>query len=235
MIVLSTSIDCPTTQLDTYPLHMGTTLSCGATGKMVGASGNSGKLWSTEVPGANKYQYEFAFLSENYLRTISPPTGQYALMLGNWVTNPLLCGTFEYDVRVRASFDGGATWCPWGPVCTVEITNNPPNNCSGFGGFTGGGGLNSLEEPETEVLMWPNPVRDGHVQLQLNALSTDATEVTIDIFDLFGKRVMARTIATEGAEELTTVLEVETSMAKGLYMVNITIGDKLHVPRLVIE
>ncbi len=235
MMVLSTPIACPTTQLDNNPLHVGTTLSCGATGKMVGASGNSGKLWPNLVPGANKYQYEFAFLSENYLRTISPPTGQYALMLGNWVTNPLLCGTFEYDVRVRASFDGGATWCPWGPVCTVEITNNPPNNCSGFGGFTGGGGLNSLEEPETEVLMWPNPVRDGHVQLQLNALSTDATEVTIDIFDLFGKRVMARTIATEGAEELTTVLEVETSMAKGLYMVNITIGDKLHVQRLVIE
>ncbi|MBK6776171.1 MAG: hypothetical protein IPG74_10150 [Flavobacteriales bacterium] len=116
VMVLSAPLACPTTQLDNNALHAGTTLSCNVTGKTVGASGYPGKLYPNIVAGANKYQYEFVYAPELYTRTIATATGSYALTLNNWVSNPLLCGTVTYEVRVRVSFDGGANWCPWGPV-----------------------------------------------------------------------------------------------------------------------
>ena len=228
-----TPITCPTTQLDNNPLHAATTLSCGVTGKMVNVGGNAGKLFPNIVPGANKYQYEFSLISESYLRTIATPTGSYALTLANWITNPLICGTFTYDVRVRASFDGGANYCPYGPVCTVGITNNPPNYCTAP--FQGGGGsLNSIVADDAGMNLWPNPVRSGNVTLELNGLSIDVMTATVDMYDMFGKKVSTNTLATDGAEALTTVLNLK-DLATGMYTVNVTSGTQTFTNRLVVE
>src|SRR4030095_15606751 len=99
---------CPTTQLDNNPLHMGTTYSCGATGKVVHASGYTGKIYALPVlsqPGnvpACKYKFTLTVPAEGYVRVLV--INSYALTLGPWITNPLLCGTFTYDVTVQASF-----------------------------------------------------------------------------------------------------------------------------------
>jgi hypothetical protein len=231
--VLSAPPACPTTKLDDNPLHAGTTLSCGVTGKVVGASGNTGKLFPNIVAGANKYQYEFVQVGESYVRTIATPNGQYALTLANWVTNPLLCGTFTYDVRVRVSFDGGANWCPYGAVCTVEITNNPPNNCTAP--FQGGGGsLNSSVAETSGMSMWPNPTGDGRVTIELNGLSAEAMTANIEVFDLFGKRVASEAISTDGATEMNKVMTLD-NLATGMYMVHVTSGNKQFTDRLVIK
>jgi hypothetical protein len=78
-------------------------------------------------------------------------------------------------------------------------------------------------------------VRDGRVQLDLTGLSTDVLHVSIDVVDMFGKRVMARTIATDGAEQVNTVLDLDAGLATGLYLVNITAGERSFIERLVIE
>lgn len=231
--VLSAPPACPTTKLDDNPLHAATTLSCGVTGKVVGASGNAGKLFPNIVAGANKYQYEFTYAAEGYSRTIATPNGQYALTLANWVTNPLLCGTFTYDVRVRVSFDGGANWCPYGPVCTVGITNNPPNNCTPAGAFQGGG-LNTTIATEEGMNMYPNPTGDGRVTIELNGLSAEAMTANIEVFDLFGKRVASEAISTDGATELNKVMTLD-NLATGMYMVHVTSGNKQFTDRLVIK
>ncbi|MEO8068718.1 MAG: GEVED domain-containing protein [Flavobacteriales bacterium] len=230
--VLCTPQTCPTTKLDDNPLHAGTTLSCNVTGKVVGASGNAGKLFPNIVSGANKYQYEFVLLSEGYTRTIATPTGSYALTLANWATSPLICGTFIYDVRVRVSFDGGMNYCPYGPVCTVGITNNPPNNCTAP--FQGGGGQNSMLVDEDGMTLWPNPVRNGNVTLNLNGLNSDVMTASVDIFDMFGKKVMTTTLATDGAAQVNTVLELK-DLATGMYTVNVISGSQSFTNRLVIE
>ena len=229
MKVLSVPIACPTTQLDNNPLHIGTTYSCGVTGKVVGASGNAGKIWATPLVGANRYRFEFAYPAESYTRTITITT--YVLQLNAWVTSPLICGTNEYNVRVQASFDGGASFCAYGAVCTVEITNDPPHPCTTFMG--GGNQQNSVIADAAGFSLFPNPARDGRVTLELTGV--EAAQVSIDVYDLFGRKVMDRSIATNGAAELTTVLALPSGMATGVYLVNVTAGEVRYTERLMVE
>ncbi|MBK7555943.1 MAG: lamin tail domain-containing protein [Flavobacteriales bacterium] len=231
MKVLSVPIACPTAELDNNPLHIGTTYSCGVTGKAVGASGNAGKLWAEPLLGANRYRFEFSYPAESYTRTIVVNT--YVLQLNAWLTNPLICGTVEYNVRVQASFDGGATYCPYGTPCTVEITNDAPNPCTG-GSFTGGT-LNAAPVSTTGFSLYPNPALDGRVTLELMALSTEVDEVSIDMFDLFGRKVMAQVIPTGGADQLSTVLVLPADLATGVYMVTVAAGTTTYTERLVVE
>lgn len=227
MKVLGTPNTCPTTKLDDNPLHIGTTYSCGVTGLVVGPNT---KLWAFPVAGANKYQFEFAYPAEGFTRHIA--SNNYVVTVGPWITSPLICGTLDYQIRVRASFDNGATWCAWGDVCTVEITNNAPNPCTSFGAFNS---LNAMEVSSTNATLWPNPVRDGRVQLELNGLATDVMSVQINVVDLFGKQVMAQNIATDGAEQVNTMLDLDANLAKGLYLVHITAGEDYYTERLVVE
>lgn len=232
MRVLSTPIACPTTQLDNNPLHIGTTYSCGVTGKVVGASGNAGKIWAEPLAGANRYRFEFSYPAESYTRTITLNT--YVLQLNAWQTNPLLCGTVEYDVRVQASFDGGATFCPYGTACTVEITNDAPNPCTGAPSFAAGN-LNLAPSAENRLTVFPNPVVNGRVTMQMAQLPTTVESVQFDLVDLFGKQVLAQRIATGGAEEISAVIELPANLATGVYLVTVTAGDTRYVERLVVE
>ena len=83
--------------------------------------------------------------------------------------------------------------------------------------------------------LFPNPTRNGRVTLELSGLSTEVTGVSIDVFDLFGRKLMARTIATDGADELSTVLALPAEMATGVYLVNVTAGDLRYTERLMVE
>lgn len=230
--VLSTPIACPTAQLDNNPLHIGSTYSCGVTGKVVGASGNAGKIWAEPLAGANRYRFEFSYPAESYTRTITLNT--YVLQLNAWQTNPLLCGTVEYNVRVQASFDGGATYCPYGAACTVEITNDAPNPCTGAPAFSAGS-LNITTADAGHLTMYPNPVVGGRITVQLAQLPETIASVQFDVVDLFGKQVQTQTIATGGAEEISSVIELPSGIATGVYLVTVTAGDARYVERLVVE
>jgi hypothetical protein len=233
---------CPTTQLDPNP---GTNLSCGATGKLVNGSGNSGRIWAlpvTRVVGgqtqvADRYQFELSIPAEGYLRNIQ--ISSYTLLLGVWSTNPLLCGTYTYNVRVRASFDGGSTWCPWGASCTVGITNNQPAPfCTAPGGNLWGGGGERVflaDEPAGAVMsMWPNPNRGDQLFITIDQLNADVTTATVDIFDLVGRKVTSRTIPVNGAT-LNTVIGLEQGFGSGMYLVNVNAGGQTFTQRLVIQ
>jgi hypothetical protein len=58
--------------------------------------------------------------------------------------------------------------------------------------------------------------------------------VSVDIYDLSGARVTARTIAVAGGN-VNTVLDLNGELAAGMYLVNITAGDKSYTERLVIQ
>ncbi len=220
--------NCTTTQL--VDNTQSNQHSCGVTGKVVN---NIDKIYANVVAGANKYQFRFENTAEGYARSIASTTN--ALTLNKWTTAPLLCGTFTYDVTVRVSFDGGASYCPYGAVCTVGITNNAPNPCTAP--FQGGGGnLNSMVDgtSASDLAIWPNPTRDGRVTIELEAIAPGTQEVTFTVFDLFGKQVMASTIGIEGAEQLNTVMQLP-AVSAGLYTVQVTVGAEILTRRLVVE
>jgi hypothetical protein len=209
--------------------------SCGVSGKVVGASGQAGKLYAKVVYSggnpATNYRFKFSEIGEGYLRTIT--TNNAALLLGLWSTNPLLCGTYTYDVQVAASFDGGTTFCPYGAVCSVGITNNAPNPCTTSGNFAGGGDRSTLQS-EPVFSMYPNPNNGDQLFISMSELGVELSTVSMDLFDIFGKKVMSRTFAVQDGT-MNTLIDLDDNMASGLYLVNITAGGVARTERLVIQ
>jgi hypothetical protein len=202
-------------------------------GKVVGAGGNTGKIFADVVTSggnpATHYRFQFAVPGEGYLRNAVSTNA--ACQLAVWQTSPLLCGTYTYEVRVQASFDGGTSYCPLGPVCNVTITNNQPVYCTPTGGamqqqadtrsdnFDGG-----------DFAMYPNPNRGDQLFVNMSGFDATVGIVTVEMYDGFGKRVMTAALPVQDGF-LNTALD----LAAGLYMVNVTAGNSTRTERLVIQ
>jgi hypothetical protein len=207
---------CGTTQLTTLGQPSNPAASCGATGVVI----NGGLLYADVINGANRYQFEFT--RPGYSRLIA--VNSRTLTLSNWANKPLLCG-LSYTVRVRASFDNGATWCAYGSACTITTESCPA--------IAGGDHRDLITVDGSDLTVWPNPNRGESLRLSIEDLGATYTTANVDITDLFGKRVMAQTIAVQG-NTLNTVLEL-TDMAAGMYMVNVTVGEKTYMKRLMVQ
>jgi hypothetical protein len=108
-----------------------------------------------------------------------------------------------------------------GATCSVTILN-PPAQFGRMGAEEAGPGTISL---------YPNPARDGRVQVLIDGLTTAEQAIDIEVFDLFGQRVMARQYRNSG-DVFNTVLDLDASMAKGVYLVNITVDGQVTTKRL---
>lgn len=213
-IKIDPAVECQTTQLTTVG---NPSVSCGAT--QVPLPG--GVLHANLVNGANIYQWEFS--APGYLRKITSPTR--SLTLTNWVTMPLSCGT-TYNVRVRASFNGGASYCAFGPSCTITT-----QACARPDGAT-----SRMDEVSdgSEFSIWPNPNRGDLLNVRVDRFDVPVEQVMVDVMDMFGKRVMARAIAVDNGP-LNTVLELDADLASGVYLVHVTAGEQTFVKRLVVQ
>ena len=146
------------------------------------------------------------------------------LTLANYATKPLQCG-LTYTVRVRVSFDGGATWCAWGNTCTISTEACPP--------VAGGGQRDLVATSGGDLTVWPNPNRGEQLFVAIDDLGGSYEHVSLDITDMFGKRVVASTIPVQGTN-LNTVMDLN-DLASGMYLVTVTTGDRAFVQRLVIQ
>ncbi|HRD52979.1 MAG TPA: T9SS type A sorting domain-containing protein, partial [Flavobacteriales bacterium] len=174
---------------------------------------------------ANRYQFRFRLPAENVTIVKTSATGQY------WTnTLGLTCGK-TYEVDVRVSFDNGATWChssdPYGDVCQLTTL------CSGAMALESGN-ANEAGQSERSVGLYPNPNRGDQLFVSMSRLKEGVETVSIDIYDGFGKRVATRTIAAQDGF-LSTVLDLDGTLANGMYMVSITAGSTIHNERLVIQ
>ncbi len=195
----------------------GTTFSCGVTK----AFGGSDKVYAVPVPYATQYRFNFANPGEGYNRTIL--RSSYVCLL-SWVTLPLVNGS-TYNVRVEAYVSGVWTgFC--GATCQVTIINPPVN------------GANNGRAPETvvesDVQLWPNPVRDGRVNLLISELTDATQQISVDVYDMFGKRVLSQQFEN-GGEVFNTVLDLNNGVAAGVYNVSITINGRVYTQRLSVQ
>jgi secreted PhoX family phosphatase len=172
---------------------------------------------------ANRYQFRFRIASESVTIVKTSASNQY------WVnTIGLACGK-TYDVDVRASFDNGASWCatgdPYGTVCTLTTT---ACSSSMTQETTGGTAV------EARISMYPNPNRGDQVFLSIGSIEEGVETVSVDIFDAFGKRVSARTIAAQDGF-VNSVVELNGELSAGFYLVNVTAGSASWSERLVVQ
>ncbi|MBK6831008.1 MAG: T9SS type A sorting domain-containing protein [Flavobacteriales bacterium] len=228
--------ECPLTQLMDVPGNV--QLSCGAT-RAIGTGGANlvharpvnRYLGGVSTP-ANKYQFRFRIEAEFVDFTKTSATGQY------WVNTVGLAPCKQYDVEVRASFDNGVTWCNtyaaanpyaplWGRTCVFNTA------CAVGGGNQNLAATGSAGSPG-QLSLYPNPNNGEQLFLSIDLVKEGVEKVNVDIFDSFGKRVNASTIAVnEGF--VNTTLDLNGSLAAGMYIVNITAGDDTYTERLVIQ
>jgi hypothetical protein len=222
---------CPQTQLMNIPGNQ--YFSCG----VIRQWGQSNSIIAARpVTGANRYQFRFRLPAEGFEVVITRTT--YTLPL-NWnaATGLPLQDGKTYDVDVRVSKNGGATWCstsdPWGPVCQLTMDNTP----------AGSGNQNFGSEPVTaslpgrqagEAKLFPNPNRGDVLNFSLSTIEDGVNSVSVDIYDLTGKRISTRAIAVSGGN-VNTVLDLNGELATGLYLVNIIAGDTVYTERLMIQ
>jgi subtilisin-like proprotein convertase family protein len=185
------------------------------------------RIHARPVSGANLYQWRFRIPAENV--EIIRTSTSYFLNL-NWgplVADPLQNGK-TYEVDVRASRDGGITWCglggdPWGDVCLLTI-GTPPMQ---------GGGQNLALAGNELLNLWPNPNNGDELWISLSEVAQGVETIAVDIHDLFGKRVSAQVLATQG-DHVYTVMTLPADMASGVYTVSILAGEQRFTQRLVI-
>jgi hypothetical protein len=219
MVINPVLAACPQTQLMNIPGN--TYFSCGVT-RTFGPSNSI--IAARPVSGGNRYQFRFRRPGFETVRTST----SYLLPL-NW-TGDILQAGFTYDVEVRVSKNGGVTYCTdaavWGPVCSVTIAAPAAQN--------GNQNFASEASAAAELRMFPNPNRGDLLNVSLSAVEEGVNTVSVDIFDLFGKRVSARTIAVNDGM-INTVLDLNGEFAAGMYLVNITAGETVYTERLVIQ
>ncbi|MCC6542064.1 MAG: T9SS type A sorting domain-containing protein [Flavobacteriales bacterium] len=237
---------CPRISLQDDPANV-SDFSCGVNREFGGASRPANRIHAKPpqpvpvVPSANvRYQFRFRIAGEGVCIVRPPQTS--ARMVLNWTTGEQLVCSKTYEVDVRVSLDGGATWCfgpgatdqasacadteDWGKVCLVTIT------CDNLE-VDGGGNSMSLQG-DGDFTMYPNPNNGDQLFVSLSRVQDGVQTVSVDIFDLTGKRVSTRIIAVQDGSVKVSV-DLNRELAGGLYMVNITAGDKTYTERLVIQ
>lgn len=81
--------------------------------------------------------------------------------------------------------------------------------------------------------LYPNPNQGDQLFVNISGVET-ADIANVDIYDLTGKRVVARTIAVQDGM-VNTSLDLQGSLSSGVYVVHINAGAMSHTERLVIQ
>ena len=204
---------CPLTKLIDIPGHV--YYSCGTTrtrSQFVTAKG---------VSGANRYEFEFVNTADGYSHTIQ--SANYHRYL-NWISPALVPG-HTYQVRVHASRDNGATWCPWGGLCTVMIA---PALAP-----TGGQSSLAFQDPERTLTLWPNPSSGQEVELKIDGIDASTTTSNITVFDATGKQVFQQRYGVQAPMWRSTVT-FPNVLPTGNYFLRATSGDRTLNERFVV-
>jgi hypothetical protein len=216
---------CPLTNLMDIPGNQ--FFSCGATRQW----GTGNFVHARPVSGANRYQFRFRIAAEGFEVVRTATT--YFVQL-NWTAAqgaPLQNGK-TYDVDVRISRDGGLTWCtsndPWGNVCQLTIGAPQVNAMTTMVDDHRGAQFAG------ELLLFPNPNQGDVLNFSLSNVEQGVNTMSVDIYDLTGKRMSARTLAVAG-NSVNTTIDLAGELAAGMYLVNITAGTTTFTERLVIQ
>ncbi|MFZ1616246.1 MAG: T9SS type A sorting domain-containing protein, partial [Flavobacteriales bacterium] len=72
---------------------------------------------------------------------------------------------------------------------------------------------------------------DGRVNLAMNGLVDADQRIGLELYDMFGKKVLAREYGNSGSS-FSTVLELPSEVSSGVYLVNLTVNGVTTVQRL---
>ncbi len=179
---------------------------------------NNSFIYALPVTGATEYQFRVYNTNEGYDETFIRSTYILQLKWNIGVAPPLANGsTYNVTVNVKVGtlYSG---FC--GNVCTITI-NNPARPDP------------SMTQTAGTATMWPNPLHDGQVNLSIDGIRDADQQITVNVQDVYGKQVFTKEFGNSG-ERFTTILDLPSNIASGVYMVNITVNGQKTVQRLSI-
>lgn len=209
---------CPVVELidnPSSPSH-----SCGLTGVLLNGSRF---LYATFIPTAHKYKFQFE--RPGYLRNIT--SNSSSLLLTVWGNYPLEYGNKSYQVRASTSYDNGATWCPFGPACTITTAAFPPGTEQRMEAF-------SPAPAEAEATVWPNPCHASPISFDVRGLPAGTDQLHVELTDLHG-RTLLQTNSTISDGRATGRIETAPLWSKGIHLLHFTAGTVRRTERIVIE
>lgn len=169
------------------------------------------------VPGATSYQFWFFDPHGGLQKKVTKPGNVFTVPTGfNLPNNRWM------NVRVRALVSG--TWTEYGPACVVLLTDPP-----GMALASSPGTADNLLPAETRL--WPNPVENGLLNVDITGLQGADQHIQVDIQDIYGKQVQTATFENSG-ERFSTVLTLPDGMANGMYLVYLRINGESSVHQL---
>jgi len=84
-----------------------------------------------------------------------------------------------------------------------------------------------------ELLVYPNPTNGDQLRINLSGADPELITATLDLTDLFGKRVMTATLPLREGE-VNMELSLNRDLSVGLYFLTITAGEQVFNERLTI-
>lgn len=211
---------CPVVQLvnnPSSPLH-----SCGLTNVLLNGSTF---LHATLIPTAHKYKFRFA--APNYVRNIT--SNSSSILLQIWGTAPLQYGNKVYQVQATTSYDNGATWCPFGPACTITTAASAPGMLPRSADADGG----TAQVPDTELRAWPNPLSGSDLQVNVSGWTEGPEAADVMLMDAMGRTVWTGRIpVAEGRSQASLPLQ---HVPSGQYALVLRAGGQRLTERVVIE
>ena len=178
---------------------------------------NNSFIYAKPVVGGTEYQFRIYNTGEGYDETFTRST--YILQL-KWNSNvaPPLVNGYTYLVEINVKVNGVWSGFCTANVCSITISN-PGNRMT--------------EVAMGEATLWPNPVRDGQVNLNIEGITAADQHITVDVTDIYGQHVYGQEFGNSG-DRFNTVLSLPGDIATGMYLVNITINGEVTTKRLSI-
>ena len=168
------------------------------------------------------YNYEFTDLSTNAVTTKLRTNALTNLNL-IWVSG--LSFGHSYSVRVKSKVNGN--WSDYGSPCTITI---------------GGARYANVESNDQQIAseitpftatIFPNPISDNSTA-SINITGADGKLAIIKILDLTGKEIITYQMKLE-SEEFNTTLNDFPKLSSGMYILSISIEDKVQNSKFVVE
>jgi len=107
-------------------------------------------------------------------------------------------------------------------------------DCSLTGAAQGGSTNFTPNGAGNSVSVYPNPNHGDQLFVSMTDINTTISTVTMDVYDMTGKRLVGRTIAVQDGF-VNQAVELNGELAGGLYLVNFTAGDQTFSERLVVQ
>ena len=197
-----------------------TTVPCNATYNCIGG-------YSACPATPNATGYRFTFYQNSVMVAQRAQTGNYIYF--SQVAGISNGQTYQWTVEVQYNPGSGNVYGPASTPCNVTFSSTARQMDP----------LTQMEQPTDNsdfnfgISMYPNPIGNG-VNPTLNITGADQQNAVVTVMDLTGRTVATYNLFVEG-NEYTTELTEFPDLVAGMYLMQVTVGDKVQSQKFIAE